>query len=443
MKAQSRFLCLFLAAVFLCALPAGAGADGPMVKALPAPQKLIISPEDRTVEKGEMLQLTAAPLPAGTDPAVTWSSGDIRVASVDATGLVTARKVGKVKITATSKAKKSVYTVRTLNVVDTKTVTGVTLESDGSVLLVGGTLALTAHVLPETAPQEVTWLSDNPAVADVSPAGLVTGHQLGSATITASAGDKSAQQRVVVLGERPVSEVPPQVTSVAGIGENLSKIDDVMRCATVEVDALRVSGAIGEPEANARKIIIVNAFRMARFPWMSAKPVTYWSGGARYTPNVVYYGLPYTQRNRTFNVNKVLKVGAFKMLGSDRHYTAYLPNMSYPGNDCSAFVSISIWGLGKSHSLLRSRDIKVNSAYRTVASHTNLKGYQQLRPGDLIVKSGHVVLFLYYTNSFRSQIMIIQQGGRPALNTVGCAVKPLSYYSGDSAYIARRRRPFA
>jgi hypothetical protein len=266
---------------------------------------------------------------------------------------------------------------------------------------------------------------------------------MGSATITATAGGKSAQQRIVVLDARPVSEVPPQVTSVAAINGNLAKIDAIMRYATVEVDALRASGAIQEAEANARKRILVNAFRMARFPWMSAKPVTYWSGTARYTANVVYYGLPYTQRNRTYNVNKSLKAGAFKMLGGDEHYTAYLRNVSYPGNDCSAFVSMSIWGLGTSHSLLRSPDIKISSAYKTFASRSNMKGYQQLRPGDILVKNGHVVLFLYYTNSFRSQIMIIQQGGRPALNTVGCAVKPLSYYSRDSGYVARRKRTFA
>jgi len=394
------------------------------------------------VEKGETLQLSAVVSPAGADPAVTWSSSDVKIASVDAKGLVSAHRTGTVKIKVASKAKKSVYTVRTLKVVDTKTVTGVVIESGSSVLLVGGSLTLTARVLPATAPQAVTWSSGNSAVADVSPAGLVSGHQLGSATITASAGGKSAQQRIVVLDVRPVSELPMQVTSVAAIKGNLAKIDAITRYATVEVDALRASGAIREAEANARKIIIVNAFRMARFPWMSAKPVTYWSGTARYTPNVVYYGLPYTQRNRTYNVNRSLKAGAFKMLGNNDYYTAYLRNVSYPGNDCSAFVSMSIWGLSTSHSLLRSRDMKKSSAYRTIASRSNMKGYQQLRPGDILVKDGHVVLFLYYTNSFRSQIMIIQQGGRPALNTVGCAVKPLSYYSGDSGYVARRKRTF-
>ena len=93
-------------------------------------------------------------------------------------------------------------------------------------------------------------------------------------------------------------------------------------------------------------------------------------------------GCPIRSATAPYNVSKSLKAGAFKLLGSDRHYTAYLRNMSYPGNDCSAFVSMSIWGLGTSRSLLRSRDIKSSSAYRTVATRSNMKGYQQLRPGD-------------------------------------------------------------
>ena len=118
----------------------------------------------------------------------------------------------------------------------------------------------------------------------LTQAGLVTGCRLGSAIIKASAGGKSAQQRIAVLDARPVSEVPLQITAVSGIEENLARIDDVMRYATVEVDALRASDAIGQAEANARKVIILNAFRMARFPWLSEKYVTYWSGGARYRP---------------------------------------------------------------------------------------------------------------------------------------------------------------
>jgi hypothetical protein len=444
MKAKSWLVCLVASAVLACPIPAGAAAASPAAKRLPAPKKLIITPADTTIEKGEKLQLSAVPSPAGSNPAVYWYSSDRRIASVTGGGLVTARKEGKVRIKARSKVKSSVYTIRTFRIVDTKTVKSVAVVNDETALLPGGTMTLVAQVLPVTAPQQVTWSSDSPLVAGVTPEGLVTANQPGTATMTATAvGGKQAKQRVVVLEDRPVSELPSQITSVAMIDENLERMDDVLRCATDEVDRLRASGAISKSETDKRKVILLNAFRMARFPWMSGRAVKYWSGNYWYQANVVYYGLPYTQLKRTFNVARALRIGAFRLLGSDAHYTANLSNVSYPGNDCSAFVSMSIWGVNSSHSFQRSREIKRDSAYRTIASSSNLLGYQKLRPGDLLVKDGHVAMFLYYTNSFHSRLMIIQQGGRPALNTVGCDIKPLNSYSPGTGYIGRRKSTFA
>jgi hypothetical protein len=442
MKAKSWFSCILAAMLLFSALPAGASELTPM--GLPKPTKLVIQPEDKTIEKGETLQLTAVPVPAGADPRVTWTSSDVRIARVSSTGLVTARKVGRVVITARSKAKTSVYTKRTIRVVDTKTVTSVSIANDETVLLPGGTLSLQAVVLPVTAPQQVTWFIDKTSVAEVSTDGVVTAHQAGSATVTATAvGGKQAKQRIVVLEDNPVTELPSQITSTSGISGNFAKLDAVLGCATDGVDALKATGAITSSEAAKRKAILLNAFRMARFPWMSGRTVKYWNGNYWYLANVVYYGIPYTQRNRTYNVSRSLKSGLYKMLSGDAHYTATLPNVSYPGNDCSAFVSMSIWGSGTSHSFSRSREIRKDSGYKTVANSSNMLGYQKLRPGDILVKNGHVVMFLYYTNSFHSRAMIIQQGGRNALNTVGCDVKPMSYYGPGNGYIGRRKHSFA
>jgi hypothetical protein len=325
--------------------------------------------------------------------------------------------------------------------VDTKTVTGVVIENDGEALLVGTSLTLTARVLPVTAPQQVTWSSDRPAVADVSTEGVVTGYALGSAIIKAEAGGKYAYQRVAVLDAEPVSAQPSQITypNSSAIRENLEKIEHIRDFAKDEIDKLSVTST----EKASRKKTIDNAFRMASFPWMSKKSVKYWSGPYRYVANAVYFGIPYTQTNRTFNDKKILNpsFSAFRLTGD--YYTATLKDKSYPGNDCSSFVSMSIWGLGKSNSYLRSRDIMKSLAYKTIATRSNLSGYQNLRPGDLFVRDGHVAMFLYFTDSCRTRVMIIQQGGLEALNTVSCAMKPLSNYSGDKRYVARRVKSYA
>ena len=67
----------------------------------------------------------------------------------------------------------------------------------------GKTLTLTATVLPADATDRtLTWKSDNEYVATVSEEGVVTAKAEGTATITASAGEKSASCAVTVLPSR-------------------------------------------------------------------------------------------------------------------------------------------------------------------------------------------------------------------------------------------------
>jgi uncharacterized protein YjdB len=412
------------------------------VAKLPAPSKLILSPADTKVEKGDTLQLDADVSPSGSDPSVKWSSSNPSVATVSSSGVVSTKATGTVKITATSTANGSVSTIRTLSVVDTKTVTSVEIESDTTVLFTGSSMTLDAQVLPETAPQTVTWTSNNAPVATISASGTVSARATGSATITVKAGTKTDTLHVVVQKPTAVTEEPSQVTSVGGINANLSKIDDILRYATTQLDALYVSGSIDKDETNSRKTILLNAFKMARLPWMSSKTIPYYSGGGYFRSNVVYFGIPYTQKNRTYNVEKLLSAGAFKKEGSNNYYTASLPGVTYPGNDCSSFVSMSQWGLGTAYSALNSDAMKISAAYKTIASSGNKTGFLNMRPGDVLVKNGHALMFLYYANSAKSQVMVIQQGGFDTLSSVSCDLKSLSYYSSNSNYVARRKPSF-
>ena len=56
---------------------------------------------------GDTAQLTAAVSPSTANPSVTWKSSKASVASVDANGLVTAKKAGTAKITVTTASKKT------------------------------------------------------------------------------------------------------------------------------------------------------------------------------------------------------------------------------------------------------------------------------------------------------------------------------------------------
>src|SRR4030095_13895624 len=93
---------------------------------------------------GQTKQMTAATLDADGNPLparpVTWSSSSATVASVSATGLITAVATGGAVITAASEGKTAVVAV-TVSAVPIATIT-VTPGSDG--LVVSQTLQLTA-----------------------------------------------------------------------------------------------------------------------------------------------------------------------------------------------------------------------------------------------------------------------------------------------------------
>ena len=73
-----------------------------------------------TLNVGATTTLTASILPSNStdDPTVTWKSSNATVASVDATGIVTAKKAGTATITATLKANTSLTATCNITVSD-------------------------------------------------------------------------------------------------------------------------------------------------------------------------------------------------------------------------------------------------------------------------------------------------------------------------------------
>ena len=129
---------------------------------------------------------------------MTWSSDKTSVATVDATGNVTAVAAGEATITAKAGDKTATCTVTVTAA--TVAVTSVALDKTELVLIVGdAAVQLKATVLPEDATDKtVTWSSDKTSVATVDATGNVTAVAAGEATITAKAGDKTATCKITV-----------------------------------------------------------------------------------------------------------------------------------------------------------------------------------------------------------------------------------------------------
>lgn len=147
-----------------------------------------------TMSPGEIFELTASVQPENaTDKTITWSSSDTGIVTV-AEGKLTAVDAGTATVTAKAgnvKAECSV-TVNPINV------TSVELSQTSMELLPGESSELTATVYPEDATDKtVTWSSSDTDVAVVTD-GMVTAISVGSAIITAQAGNFSAQCSVSV-----------------------------------------------------------------------------------------------------------------------------------------------------------------------------------------------------------------------------------------------------
>ena len=150
---------------------------------------------------GETLQLTATIYPdSATNKTVTWKSSDKTVATVDESGLVTAVGNGTANITATTEDGNFKATCQV-----TVEIPELTLSLDKSELTLTQTeeqQKLTATV--SDTEEKVTWLSSDPFVATVTRDGTVTAIANGTATITASAGDKTVSCTVeVALTDTP------------------------------------------------------------------------------------------------------------------------------------------------------------------------------------------------------------------------------------------------
>ena len=147
-----------------------------------------------SLKVNENITLTATVKPDNaTDKTVTWSSSDESVATVS-NGVVVSHKIGKATISAKAGDKTATCEIT----VEATPVTSITLDKTSASLKVKETVTLIATVGPNDATDKtVTWTSSDTSIATVKD-GVVTAVKVGTATITAKAGSKTATCTVTV-----------------------------------------------------------------------------------------------------------------------------------------------------------------------------------------------------------------------------------------------------
>lgn len=176
------------------------------------------------VALGETLQLSASVLDQDGQPLadapVTWGSSDNAVATVNASGLVTAAGNGSARVTASSGSASGSATV---TVAQEIVGMGVTPAAQ-TLVSFGETLQLSARPLDANdnlVEIGVGWSSMDQAVATVDSNGLVTAIANGSADITATAGQFSATAAITVDQQAARVDVSPSADTLFAVGDTL------------------------------------------------------------------------------------------------------------------------------------------------------------------------------------------------------------------------------
>lgn len=159
----------------------------------------------------ETLTITAF-VPAYASESATWASNNTTVATVNKSGVITAKALGDAEITATIGEVEKTCTVHVVAVA----VNSITLPAEANVTL-GSSLQLNPTVDPAQAASEytITYESSAPEIATVDANGKVAGVAVGDAIITATIADKSAQITIHVVAAQMFSKVTDASTLAA------------------------------------------------------------------------------------------------------------------------------------------------------------------------------------------------------------------------------------
>ncbi|MEG0936016.1 MAG: Ig-like domain-containing protein [Clostridia bacterium] len=434
-KNRKRQMAALLIGILLACTPGLAQADflhaPPLVQARAAikPARITLAAWSGQMGLGETMQLHFNVRPTRASRKVTWNSSDKSVVLVSPEGQVHAVGLGKAYIRVRSSLKPSVFDRVQVTVSDPNKQLSVSIEGAGEYLSPGDVLELRARVEPASADQAVTWRSSRTDVAQIGADGRAVAVAPGSASITATTTQDglSASVTVNVLGNVRETEIPARYTTLDAdeIQKNREKIDAIHNSALSELSRLKRKGVISQAEFDLRKRVLLNAFTIQRFTWYTDRTVPYWSsrysmGGLKnFRPGRAYYGMPYIQTgfnnargNRRYNPAKAISEGYFSK-GQQGLYRMSTKRQAgrYVGSDCSSYVGMSIFTV-KGYSLNSTACAMITSGIAVSTAYQNVESYDDLRPGDVMVWPGeHVVMFLYYTDSAKSRMMIVEQGG--------------------------------
>ena len=169
----------------------------PVKEAVPEDAETVAESEAQNADTQEIAPVEEAASDVSVEPAEDTPSEEEPSSEeqfTEETSVVT-----DLELSGTNGTTEGVVIEKTVHVVVTTAVEDITLNNNEGILTVGNTYTIKATVTPENATDKtVTWASSDEKVATVDANGKVTAKAVGTAVITAKAGEKSAEYKLTV-----------------------------------------------------------------------------------------------------------------------------------------------------------------------------------------------------------------------------------------------------
>lgn len=203
-----------------------------------------VTPEKTELQKGESIQASVLWGPADTtdDTMITWKSSDENIATVDTKGVITAGQTGgTATITVSVGEKTAACEIKVLSPLQE-----IVLSKNAIEVAKGAqSEQLTVSYIPgdTTDARDVIWTSSDESVATVED-GIVTAVGVGTATITATVGEKTAVCEVTVP-EVPLEniEIDGKTPTELTVGESAELIVNYVPVNTTDTPELVYSSS--------------------------------------------------------------------------------------------------------------------------------------------------------------------------------------------------------